>query len=70
MSYDEGLTWPVGKVIDPGVASYSDMAVTPDGMIHVFYEGGVMEGYTSHFKTARMSVASFDLEWLTNGLDK
>jgi sialidase-1 len=71
MSYDEGITWPVKKVIDPGISGYSDIAVTPDGMIHVLYEGGAIEGTgNNHFKNAQMSVASFDLEWLTNGKDK
>ena len=70
MSYDEGNTWPVSKVIDPGIAGYSDIAVSPDGLIHVFYEGGSIEGTKSHFKNAQMSVVSFDLNWLTNGEDK
>lgn len=69
MSYDEGLTWPVSKVIDPGISGYSDIAVTPDGLIHVFYEGGSMAGTNSHYKNTHMSVVSFDLEWLTNGND-
>lgn len=71
MSYDEGITWPVSKVIDPGIAGYSDLAVTPDGMIHCFYEGGSIEGTGgNHFKNTHMSVASFDLLWLTDGKDK
>lgn len=71
MSYDEGHTWPVSKVIDPGIAGYSDMAVTPDGMIHVLYEGGTIEGFEgNHFKNQAMSVVSFNLEWLTDGEDR
>jgi sialidase-1 len=70
MSYDEGVTWPVAKTIDPGVAGYSDLAVTPDGRIHVLYEGGVIAGENSHFKNAAMSVVSFNLEWLTDGRDR
>lgn len=70
MSYDEGHTWPVSKVIDPGISGYSDMAVTEDGMIHVLYEGGSIEGWdNNHFKNNAMSVVSFNLEWLTNGED-
>lgn len=70
MSYDEGITWPVSKVIDPGIAGYSDLAVTPDGIIHCFYEGGSIEGTGgNHFKNTHMSVASFDLLWLTGGKD-
>jgi sialidase-1 len=71
MSYDEGLTWPVSKVIDPGVAGYSDVAVTPDGMIHCFYEGGTIEGTGGNqYKNTHMSVVSFDLAWLTDGADQ
>lgn len=71
MSYDEGITYPVRKVIDPNISGYSDIAVTPDGMIHVLYEGGIIKGEgDNHYKNAQMSVASFDLEWLTEGKDK
>ena len=68
MSYDEGHTWPVSRIVDPGIAGYSDLAVTPDGLIHCFYEGGSRT--RSHFKSAHMSVVSFDLAWLTRGKDK
>ena len=67
MSYDEGHTWPVSKVLDPEIAGYSDLAVTPDGMIHCFYEGGSLTG--RHFHNSHMSVMSFDLAWLTEGRD-
>lgn len=71
MSYDEGHTWPVSKVLDPGIAGCSDMAVTSDGTIHVLYEGGSIEGWdNNHFKNQAMSVVSFNLEWLTDGVDK
>jgi sialidase-1 len=71
MSYDEGLTWPVSKVIDSGIAGYSDLAVTPDGMIHILYEGGTIPGWdNSHFKNQAMSVVSLNLEWLTDGADR
>jgi sialidase-1 len=71
MSYDEGITWPVSKVLDPGIAGYSDLAVTPDGMIHCFYEGGSISGTGGNqYKNTHMSVVSFDLKWLTNGKDQ
>jgi len=71
LSYDEGHTWPVSKVIDPGIAGYSDLAVTPDGLIHVLYEGGTIPGWdNSHFKNQAMSVVSLNLEWLTAGADR
>jgi sialidase-1 len=68
MSYDESLTWPVSKVIDPGVAGYSDLAVTPDGKIHCIYEGGALND--DHFRNEYVTVATFTLGWLTDGEDK
>lgn len=68
MSYDESLTWPVSKVIDPGIAGYSDLAVTPDGRIHCLYEGGSLT--ESHFLNNHVTLVSFTLEWLTDGTDK
>ncbi len=70
MSNDEGKTWPVSKLIDPGIAGYSDIAVAPDGHIHVFYEGGSIKGTRSQYKNTHMSVVTFDLEWLTDGKQK
>jgi sialidase-1 len=70
MSYDEGVTWPVRKVLDPGIAGYSDIAVTPDGFVHVLYEGGIIKGQgENHYKNAHMSILRFNLEWLTDGED-
>jgi len=68
MSYDEGLTWPVSKVLDPNIAGYSDIAVTPDGLIHVIYEGGSLTD--NHFLNTQVSVLTFSLEWLTDGKDR
>lgn len=39
-SYDEGRTWSLQKVIEPGPASYSHLAVLPDGDIALAYEVG------------------------------
>jgi sialidase-1 len=58
MSYDEGETWTVKKVLDPGSAGYSDLAVLKDGTILCLYET----------KTS-MIIARFNLEWLTDGKD-
>jgi len=45
--------------------------VTPNGMIHVLYEGGSINGWdNNHFKNQAMSVLSFNLEWLTDGADQ
>jgi sialidase-1 len=67
LSYDEGKSWPVVKPIEPGPSGYSDLAVAPDGMIYCFYERGevVMKQYT----TRSLTMARFNLEWLTDGKD-
>lgn len=40
VSEDNGKTWPVTKVLDPGAVSYSDIAVLPDNTILILYETG------------------------------
>jgi sialidase-1 len=66
VSYDEGKTWPVKKVIQqgPGGAGYSDLAVLPDGTILCAYGSGPPFG-----RGAGISVARFNLEWLTDKAD-
>jgi len=68
LSYDEGRTWPVAKVLDPGIAGYSDLAVGPDGTIYCLYERGGLGG--NHYHTRGITVARFSLEWLTDGEDR
>jgi len=67
LSYDEGRTWPVAKVLEPGIAGYSDLAVGPDGTIYCLYERGGLGG--NHYHTEGVTVARFSLEWLTDGAD-
>ena len=55
LSRDECRTWPVAKVLEPGEAAYSDLAVTSDGQILCLYEA---DGY------GRLVLARFDMEWL------
>jgi hypothetical protein len=62
LSYDEGATWPVAKVINPGPSGYSALAVLSDGTIGCFYENGEYEDYQLYF--ARVS-----LDWLSDGSD-
>jgi sialidase-1 len=54
LSRDDGKTWPVSKVLDPGNSAYSDLAVLPDGTVLCLYEG-----------KADIVVARFTLDWLT-----
>ena len=68
LSYDEGKTWPVKKVLEPGRSGYTDLAVLPDGTILCLYERGSFD--KDHLNTAHLCVARFNLEWLTNGDDR
>jgi sialidase-1 len=68
MSYDEAETWPVSKTLEDGWSGYSDLAVLKDGTVLCFYERGRLND--NHFRTAALTVARFNLEWLTGGKDK
>jgi sialidase-1 len=58
VSYDEGRTWPVAKLIKKGRGGYSSLTVLPDGSIGLVYESG-------NFRT--LSFVRFSLSWLTDG---
>jgi len=68
LSYDESVTWPVSKSVEPGFSGYSDLAVANDGTILLFYERGSTDG-ANIYKTGRLTLARFNLEWLTDGKD-
>ena len=68
LSYDESVTWPVTKAIEPGFSGYSDLAVANDGTILLFYERGSTDG-KDIYRTGLLTVARFNLEWLTDGKD-
>ncbi len=54
LSRDDGKTWPVNKVLDPGKAAYSDLAVLQDGTVLCLYEADTS-----------IDCARFNLEWVT-----
>ena len=60
LSYDEGKTWPVSKVVDPGPSAYSDLVIQNDMKIGLIYERGNQGG---------ISYVNFTLDWLTDGQD-
>jgi len=64
LSYDEGKTWAVSKLIHPGPSAYSCLVVLPDKTIGCLYEGG-----QTH-RREWIRLARFSLEWLTDGGDK
>jgi sialidase-1 len=68
LSDDEGETWPVAKVVDPGVTGYSDLAVSADGTIYCLYEGGETGG--NMFHNSHLTLAAFNLAWLTEATSR
>jgi sialidase-1 len=67
LSYDEGKSWSVSKVLDPGIAGYPDLALGPDGSLFCLYERGGVAG--EQMTTASLTLARFNLAWLTDGRD-
>ena len=71
LSYDDGVSWPVNKLLQTGPSAYSDLAVLPDGTVLCFYESG-RDGAPKSAKPwpyAFITLARFNLEWLTDGRD-
>jgi sialidase-1 len=58
VSHDEGATWTAGKVLHPGPAAYSCLALLPDNLIGCLFERGEASPYE------RISLARFSLDWL------
>jgi sialidase-1 len=56
LSYDEGKTWPVSKLLHPGGSAYSNLVRLANGRIGLLYEKN---------EYAEIVFASFPLEWLT-----
>jgi sialidase-1 len=64
LSEDEGDSWPRGKVLWPGPAAYSSLAVLPDGTILCLFERGLKGAYE------QITLARVSLDWLTDGQGK
>ncbi len=60
LSYDEGRTWPVAKLVDSGPSAYGDLTVLDDMRIGLLYERGNQGGIV---------FARFTLDWLSAGQD-
>jgi sialidase-1 len=58
MSYDDGETWPIKRVLHRGPAAYSCLAVLPDKTIACLYECGEKSPYE------KIVLARFSLDWL------
>jgi sialidase-1 len=66
LSYDECHTWEVRKLLEAGDAEYSDLAVSSDHTVYCVYSRQFIDG---GYDPRYMTVARFNLEWLTDGLD-
>jgi len=64
ISYDECRTWNAGRVLFPGPSAYSDLAMAPDMTGLCLYERGDQHPYQT------LTLARFDLDWLTDGKDR
>lgn len=61
LSYDEGQTWPVSRLICAGHSAYSCLTVLPDKSIGLLYD-------RDHH--AKVTFARFTLDWLSRGKDQ
>jgi len=64
LSHDDGKTWPRSKVVDAGVAGYSDLAAGPDGTIYCLYERGGVGNQST--QTSFLTLVRLNREWLTS----
>jgi sialidase-1 len=58
VSGDGARTWSAGRVLEPGRAAYSDLAVAPDGSVLCLFERGEESPYE------RLTLARFAPEWV------
>ncbi|HZZ44688.1 MAG TPA: sialidase family protein [Tepidisphaeraceae bacterium] len=63
LSYDEGKSWPLSKVIDPDLSGYTDLAVSPDHTIFLAYEHGSTDSAKT-FSPQSLNIARLNLPWL------
>jgi len=63
LSYDEGKTWPVAKLLNLGPSGYSCLAVLHDMQIGCLYERG------DRSSIDKVTFVRFSLAWLTDGAD-
>ena len=62
LSYDHGETWPVTKIVYPGIFSYSVLTRINCDTIGVLFEDNIW--------FHKLRLARFSIEWLTDGMDR
>jgi sialidase-1 len=73
LSYDEGKTWPVSRLVYEDFSEYSSLAILKDGTIALLYANGPgkptpQNGWYPPINS-EIVFAHFNLEWLTHGAD-
>ena len=63
VSYDEGTTWSVKRVVESGRSAYADLAMLPDVGILCLYEAGRERPYET------LTLGRFNFEWLAEGAE-
>jgi sialidase-1 len=74
LSYDEGKTWPIARVVYEDFSEYSSLAILKDGTIGLLYAKGPgkptpQNGWYPPVNP-EIVFAHFNLEWLTHGADQ
>jgi sialidase-1 len=73
LSYDEGKTWPVSRIVYEDFSEYSSLAILKDGTIGLLYTKGPGKPTPQNgwYPPTHPEIvfAHFNLEWLTHGAD-
>lgn len=64
LSYDDGKSWTLARVVHDGPAAYSSLVVLRNRSIGLLFERGERSPYE------RITFARFTLEWLSEGKDR
>ena len=64
VSFDDGKTWPIRKLINKGPSGYSVSVMDQKGNFFVLYEKGRI-----FYRDTGVSIVKFNLEWLLDGKD-
>jgi len=64
VSFDDGKTWPVQKLINEGPSGYSVSVMDQEGNFLVLYEKG-----KAFYRDTGVSIVKFNIQWLLDGKD-
>ena len=60
VSFDDGRSWPVSRLLHGGGASYSDLTIDRNGRVHVLFEVGTKKKVWG----GAVMTARFPMSWL------